>query len=93
MEGGFFMPRITKIVITGGPCGGKSTGLSRIEKHFSGLGYHVMFVNETATEMITGGAVPWMGITFIPKPPKSAYRTLSELKQSGDSLKRSISHY
>lgn len=55
------MPKITKIVITGGPCGGKSTALSRIEKHFSGLGYHVMFVNETATEMITGGAVPWMG--------------------------------
>jgi len=55
------MPHITKIVITGGPCGGKSTGLSRIEKHFSGLGYYVMFVNETATEMITGGAVPWMG--------------------------------
>ena len=55
------MPQITKIVITGGPCGGKSTALSRIEKHFSGLGYHVMFVNETATEMITGGAVPWMG--------------------------------
>ena len=55
------MPKITKIVITGGPCGGKSTGLSRIEKHFSGLGYHVMFVNETATEMITGGAVPWIG--------------------------------
>lgn len=55
------MPQITKIVITGGPCGGKSTALSRIEKHFSNLGYHVMFVNETATEMITGGAVPWMG--------------------------------
>ena len=55
------MPQITKIVITGGPCGGKSTGLSRIEKHFSGLGYHVMFVNETATEMITNGAVPWIG--------------------------------
>ena len=55
------MPNITKIVITGGPCGGKSTGLSRIEKHFTGLGYHVMFINETATEMITGGAVPWMG--------------------------------
>jgi len=55
------MPHITKVVVTGGPCGGKSTALSRIEKHFTGLGYHVMFVNETATELITGGAVPWMG--------------------------------
>jgi CYTH domain-containing protein/thymidylate kinase len=55
------MQNIVKIVVTGGPCGGKSTGLSRIEKHFSGLGYYVMFVNETATEMIIGGAVPWEG--------------------------------
>jgi len=55
------MPKITKIVITGGPCGGKSTGLSKIEEHFSALGYHVIFVSETATEMITGGAAPWIG--------------------------------
>ena len=58
------MPSITKIVITGGPCGGKSTGLSKIEKHFSGLGYNVIFVNETATEMITNGVVPWKGKTL-----------------------------
>jgi thymidylate kinase len=55
------MSNITKIVITGGPCGGKSTALSRIESHFSGLGYRVVFVNETATEMILNGAVPWVG--------------------------------
>jgi len=55
------MPDITKIVITGGPCGGKSTAMSRIEKHFTGLGYFVIFISETATEMITGGAVPWVG--------------------------------
>ncbi|MCL2664398.1 MAG: AAA family ATPase [Defluviitaleaceae bacterium] len=55
------MTDIKKIVITGGPCGGKSTALSRIEKRFSSLGYHVMFASETATDMITGGAVPWMG--------------------------------
>ena len=50
---------ITKIVITGGPCAGKSTAMSRIQNHFSELGYTVLFVPETATELITGGVAPW----------------------------------
>ena len=55
------MASITKIVITGGPCAGKSTALSRIEKHFTGVGCRVVFVNETATEMIMNGVTPWVG--------------------------------
>ena len=52
-------PDITKIVITGGPCAGKTTALSRIQHHFTKLGYTVLFVPETATELITGGLAPW----------------------------------
>ena len=55
------MPQITKIVITGGPCAGKTTALSKIEKHFTGLGVRVVFVNEAATELILNGIVPWIG--------------------------------
>lgn len=51
--------QISKIVITGGPCGGKSTALSKIQKEFEQLGYTVLFVPETATELITGGVAPW----------------------------------
>ncbi len=51
--------KITKIVVTGGPCGGKSTGLKWIEKAFSDMGYKVLFVPETATELISGGVAPW----------------------------------
>ena len=47
---------ITKIAITGGPCGGKTTGLSYIERFFTKLGYKVVFVGETATELILSGA-------------------------------------
>ena len=47
--------RITKIALTGGPCAGKTTASSWIVKEFSKLGYHVMFVPESATELITGG--------------------------------------
>lgn len=50
---------ITKIVITGGPCAGKTTAMSWIQSNFTKLGYAVLFVPETATELITGGVAPW----------------------------------
>ena len=50
---------ITKIVITGGPCGGKSTAMSWLQNAFTEKGYRVLFVPETATELITGGVAPW----------------------------------
>ena len=49
------MQAITKIALTGGPCAGKSTALSRIGQLFAGLGYKVIFVSETATDLILGG--------------------------------------
>ena len=55
--------QITKIVITGGPCAGKTTGMGRIQKEFSRHGYKVLFVAETATELITGGVAPWTLVT------------------------------
>ena len=51
--------QITKIVITGGPCAGKTTAMSWIQNAFTELGYAVLFVPETATELITGGVAPW----------------------------------
>ena len=50
---------IAKIVITGGPCAGKSTAMSWVQNAFSKMGYAVLFVPETATELITGGVAPW----------------------------------
>ena len=49
----------TKIVITGGPCAGKTTAKGKIQKEFSKLGYTVLFISETATELISGGVAPW----------------------------------
>lgn len=53
------VPEIMKIVITGGPCAGKSTAMSWIQNAFTQMGYTVLFVPETATELITGGVAPW----------------------------------
>ncbi|MCR5636101.1 MAG: AAA family ATPase [Clostridiales bacterium] len=50
---------IKKIVITGGPCAGKTTAMSWIQNAFTQFGYTVLFVPETATEFITGGVAPW----------------------------------
>ncbi len=57
--------QITKIAITGGPCAGKSTALSWINEEFTKKGYKVLFVPETATELITGGVAPWTCETDI----------------------------
>lgn len=50
---------IAKIALTGGPCAGKTTTISRIEEHLNDLGYHVLTVNECATETIKNGIRPF----------------------------------
>ena len=51
--------QITKIVITGGPCAGKTTAMTKIQEEFEKRGYKVLFIPETATELISGGVAPW----------------------------------
>lgn len=53
------MPEITKIVITGGPCAGKTFALNHIRNFFSKHGFKVLIVAETATHLIQGGIAPW----------------------------------
>ncbi|MCF0246724.1 MAG: ATP-binding protein [Ileibacterium sp.] len=49
---------IKKIVLTGGPCGGKSTGMEWIRKEYEKRGWRVLAVDECATEIIKAGVVP-----------------------------------
>ena len=51
--------KITKIVLTGGPCAGKTTAMNWIQNNFVKQGYKVLFIPETATELITSGFAPW----------------------------------
>ena len=41
-----------KIVLTGGPCAGKTTTIAKIKEDLENLGYHVLLLNECATEII-----------------------------------------
>lgn len=47
--------KITRIILTGGPCAGKSTALAHISERFRNIGYNVFCVPEAATLLITGG--------------------------------------
>lgn len=44
-----------RIVLTGGPCGGKTTALSHIQQHFTALGYKVFSVPEVPTLVTAAG--------------------------------------
>ncbi len=46
---------IKRIVLTGGPCAGKTTALVRVIEHFSNLGYKVFTVPEVPTMLTQSG--------------------------------------
>ena len=47
------------IVLTGGPCAGKTTTISCVKEDLESLGYHVLLLNECATELINAGIRPF----------------------------------
>jgi len=59
---------LTQIVITGGPCAGKTTCLSTLEQRLSEKGYKVITVSEASTEMtLSGIQVPEVGLLAYEK--------------------------
>jgi len=49
------MNKIKKIVLTGGPCAGKTTALVKVIEHFSSLGYKVFTIPEVPTMFSQSG--------------------------------------
>lgn len=52
------LKNVTVIVVTGGPCGGKTTGLSLLSRKLSDRGYKVLISPESATKLISAGMIP-----------------------------------
>ncbi len=50
---------LIKIVLTGGPCAGKTQVFEALKKHLSQKNIKLIAVAETATELITGGIKPY----------------------------------
>ncbi|XP_065557973.1 TRPL translocation defect protein 14-like isoform X2 [Artemia franciscana] len=55
MDKNKFGKNVYKLVLTGGPCGGKTTGQTRLCTFFENLGWKVYRVPETATILLSGG--------------------------------------
>lgn len=55
LKGSLVMGNLEVIVLTGGPCSGKSTALVKISEIFSNFGYSVLTVPEAATEFFSNG--------------------------------------
>ncbi len=49
------MSEIRKIVLTGGPCGGKTESLKYLKEKISENGYNVIIISEVATELANNG--------------------------------------
>ena len=52
------MAEVIKIVLTGGPCGGKTTALSYVSHKLEKLGIPVIKIEECATKLILSGKTP-----------------------------------
>jgi thymidylate kinase len=48
--------KIVRVVLTGGPCAGKSTAKQYVTDHFTNQGYRVVFVDESPTQLMQMGA-------------------------------------
>lgn len=50
---------IKRIVLTGGPCGGKTSAIKLIREKYEKENYIVLSIDETATEIINSGITPY----------------------------------
>ena len=66
---------IYKIVITGGPCAGKSTAMTRIQEEYTRHGFAVLFIPESATDIILSG------ITFNSMPNPLEFQKIISTNQ------------
>ena len=53
------MAEVIKIVLTGGPCSGKTTALSYVSKKLREQGIEVITIEERATKLILSGKTGW----------------------------------
>ena len=82
------MTEIIKVVLTGGPCGGKSSALPYIKQELEKLGLTVLTIDERATILINSGEKPEnMGVVQFQKELfKQAYEEEKAVISKASSL-------
>ncbi len=75
--------RVKKIVLTGGPCAGKTTALVRIMEHYAGLGYKVFTIPEVPT-MFTQAGMDYLtdNAAFFAEGERATLQTQLQLEDS-----------
>ena len=68
--------KVWKLVLTGGPCGGKTTGQTRLATFFENLGWKVYRVPETANILLSGG------VNFAELTPEAAEKFQVSLEKN-----------
>lgn len=78
---------IYKVVLTGGPCGGKTTSLARITNFFQSLGWKVYRVSEVAYTFMSGGLVfPELNEETVYQFQKNLIFTMMVIEKTFDDL-------
>ena len=77
------MNQIKKIVLTGGPCAGKTTAMVKVIEHFSSLGYKVFTIPEVPT-MFTQAGMNYLTSNkdFFFEGEKATFQTQINLEDS-----------
>ena len=87
------MNQIKKIVLTGGPCAGKTTAMVKVIEHFSSLGYKVFTIPEVPT-MFTQAGMNYLTSNkdFFFEGEKATFQTQINLEDSFQRMAETLQH-
>ena len=88
------MNQIKKIVLTGGPCAGKTTAMVKVIEHFSSLGYKVFTIPEVPT-MFTQAGMNYLTSNkdFFFEGEKATFQTQINLEDSFQRMAETLQHH
>ncbi len=84
-------PSIYRIVLTGGPCAGKSTAMKRIHSYLQAHGVKVYCVPEAATLLLTGGVyVKDAPLSYMMSFQRGIVRVQLTVEEAFDAFARTV---
>ena len=81
-----------KLVITGGPCGGKTSSMPFLSKKLTALGYLPFIVPEAPTILINAGITPTGGVVPLSVFQESVLELFITLEAAGERAARESEH-
>lgn len=82
------MLQIPKIVLTGGPCAGKTTGMHYLARRLREIGYIPIIVPESATILLLAGILPSGNSTIEYAFQRAVFQTTLDLERTFEEVAR-----